>query len=87
MAPSVAQADPPAGSDVRACAQRSVNGSFDVQAGGGEYGYRAVRVGDQQFDLGAAEHHTLGAGLNQAHDDVAIGLPGLLADHPKHNSS
>jgi len=63
--------------------QRSVNGSFDVQAGGGEYGYRAVRVGDRQSDFGAAEHVTLGAGLNQAHDDVAIGLPGLLAEYPQ----
>lgn len=31
-----------------------VNRSFDVQAGHGEDGYRAVRVGDQQFHLGAA---------------------------------
>jgi len=41
-----------------------MDGGLDVQTGGGEDGDRAVRVGDQQFDLGAAEHHTFGAGLN-----------------------
>ena len=62
------------------CDRGSVNGGFDVQAGGGEDGYRAVRVGDQQFDPVAAEHDTFGAGLYQTHDGVAVGLPGLLAD-------
>jgi len=47
-----------------ACGQGSMDGGLDVQTGGGEDGDRAVRVGDQQFDLGAAEHHTFGAGLN-----------------------
>ena len=52
-----------------------------MQAGGWEDGYRAVGVGDQQLDLGAAEDDTFGAGLTQAQDDVAIGLPGLLTNH------
>jgi len=62
-------------------AKEASTGGFDVQAGGGEHGYRAVRVGDQQFDLGAAEDDTFGAGLDQADDGVAVGLPGLLSDH------
>ncbi len=69
-------------SDAAECGQGSVNGGFDVQAGGREDRYRAVRLRDQQFDLSAAENNTFGAGLNQAHDGVAVGLPGLLADHP-----
>jgi len=54
-----------------------------VQAGGGEDGHRAVGVGDQQFDLGAAEDDTFGAGLDQANDGVAVGLTGLFSDRPR----
>jgi hypothetical protein len=36
---------------------------------------RIVLRDGQQLDLGATEHDALGAGIHEAHDDVAVDLP------------
>ncbi len=73
-----------------------VDRGFDVQACGREDRYGAVLRADEQFDLGAAEDHALGAGADEVVDDAAIGVAGpsrddavdeFVVDDPVHQRS
>ncbi len=53
--------------------QRGGHSSLDVQARGREDRHWAVGSGNEQLDLGAAEHDSFGTAVHHPHDDVPVG--------------